>query len=338
MLPPSKSEYDQDDVDENDLEAQMRAAQSDATDPSDELSATPGEDDLALDPDTDTDTDVGLDPDEDLGQEEVKPKKKGMGKGTIVAAVGAGLLVVLCGAAYMMQGQLQAPAPSTSKIAIDPSLMDSTPAASSPIEPTVSAQMAPLPASEITPNLNAPTVVSPTLPASSSVSAISAPPSDPFGGSTSAPSVSVTPPDTSMPTAVAPMPMPTPVAPVAPPASAVAITPAPSVDGPRGDPFGSMVTEKPAPRVEKPTIIEQASPPVVESAVKTEKRVRTPKARAVAIDNNDDEVTVKPRAVKKRVRKPSVIRQDMTVSEPHPSQERLRPQSSESFHGYEKLF
>ena len=327
MLPPSKSEYDQDDAAEHDLEEQMRAAQSGnpehdgVTGPDDELDVDA---DPALDPDAD---------EEDLGQEEEpKPKKKGIGKGTIIAGVGAVVLVALCGAAYVMQGQMQAPAPVSKKIAIDPSLLEEQPAATpAPIG-------APSSGTEITPNLGAPTVTTPTVQSPSSVSAITAPPSDPFGGTTSTPVAPVVPAATPTPVVPAVTPVvPTPV--VTTPAKTVAITPVPGTEGPRADPFGSAIPEKPA-KVEKP-MVEKPVKPMAEPVVKAEKPVKAAKvvrAKPATVDIDEVEI-VKPRAVKKAVaRKPRVVRQDMTVSEPHPSQERVQPQSSESFSGYEKLF
>jgi hypothetical protein len=313
MLPHSKSEYDQDDADENDLDNQTRGGTSGSTehhsgaaDPGNELD---GEGDLDLEPEED----------EDLGQEEQKPKKKGIGKGTLLAAVGATVLVALCGAAYVLQGQLQTQAPVSNKIAVDPSLLEQKPAVapmvSLPVEPTVTPAVLPAPTLAVPAAVG--TEMTPTAPAS--VSAITAPPSDPFGG--------VTAPVTPASTPIA-APIPVVTGPATPqPSKAVAITPAPGVEAPRTDPFGLTVAEKPV--VEKAPI----------AVLKTEtpaKSVRVVKDKTVDIDEVE---IAKPRVVRKvTARKPPVVRQDMTRSESHPSQERMQPQSSESFQGYEKLF
>lgn len=337
MLPPSKSEYDQDDAAEHDLEEQMRAAKTGnpehdgVTGPEDELDVDA---DPALDPDAD---------EEDLGQEEEpKPKKKGIGKGTIFAGVGAVVLVALCGAAYVMQGQMKAPAPVSKKIAVDPSFLENKPAAALPVEPssplaTPAPVGAPSSGTEVTPNLGA-AVTTPTAQSPSSVSTITAPPSDPFGGTTSAPVAPAVPSATPTPVVPAVTPV-TPAPVVTTPAKTVAITPVPGTEGPRADPFGAVIPEKPV-KVEKP-VVEKPVKAVAEPVVKAEKPVKAAKivkAKPAAVDIDEVEI-VKPRVVKKAVaRKPRVIRQDMTVSEPHPSQERVQPQSSESFQGYEKLF
>ena len=315
MLPPSKSEYEQED---HNLDAQSLTDESGKTD---------HETDASLD---DVDLDADLDPGaDDLGDDlenaaEEKPKKKGIGKGTIIAAVGATIVVALCGAAYVMQGQLKTPAPVTKKVVTDPSLLANKPA--TPMEPMVSQQPAPG---------NTPNATIPSVQASPSLSAITAPPSDPFGGVTTAPTAAA-----SVPTP-APIVVQAPVAAVvppviAPPVKSVAIAPVPTMDGPRGDPFGSSVVEKPA-KIEKP-IVEKAAKPVTEPIVKAEKPIKVVKAKPAPIDIDEVEM-VQPRAVMKAsVKKPRAVRQDMTVSEPHPSQERVKPQSSETFHGYEKLF
>lgn len=311
MLPPSKSEFDQDEHGaDDDLEAQMRASSADVAAPDDDENQ-----DLptAEDGDVDLESDEG---DEDLGQEEEpKPKKKGLGKGTIIAAVGAGLLVTLCGAAYMMQGQLQTAAPAK-QVAIDPSLLASKPESTpSVVTPPQGA------AQEMTPNLNgAPTPVVTTP------SSISAPPSDPFASSAS-PAASVATPVVAPVEPVAPV-VTTPVV----TAPVVAITPAPVTTG--SDPFGAVTTEKPpAIKAEKPAVVEPVE-------IKPAKPVKEVKAKPAPVVLDSDEVAVtKPKPVAKpRVKKPAVVRQDMSVSEGHPSQERVQPQSSESFNGYEKLF
>ena len=196
-----------------------------------------------------------------------------------------------------------------------------------PAEPKLEAPVAATPnplgapaGNEIVPNLNgapAPVVTTPSA-------AISSPPSDPFASSTTAPAAPTTPSASTVAPPVAPV-VPAVTPPVATPAPGVSITPAPGVD-----PFGSLSVEK------APT---KAAPEKVELPVATipAKPAKVVKPRPVEIE----EVEIsKPRpvAAKPRVKKPSVVRQDMTVSEPHPSQERVQPQSSESFHGYEKLF
>lgn len=320
MLPPSNSEYSQNNNGEDDdLEAQLRAGRTDGTD-------TPVEDpDL---PTADVDSEADLEGEEEDGDElgqdeepEQKPKKKGIGKGTIIAAVGAGLLVTLCGAAYMMQGQLQAPAAPAKQVAIDPSLLAEKPDAA----PSVVTPPPQGPSQELTPNLNsAPPVV--TTPSS-----ISAPPSDPFASGPAAPVASATP----APATPAPV---EPVAPVAVTpaitAPVVAITPAPTTEAPRAaDPFGAVTTEKsPVAKTEKPVVTESID-------VKPAKEVKEVKAKQAPVVLDSEVAVAKPRPVAKpRVKKPAVVRQDMSVSEQHPSQERMQPQSSESFHGYEKLF
>ena len=331
MLPPSKSEYDQNDAEEHDLEEQMRAAQ--AVNQGDAVAKPDDELDVGSDPSLDIDADADPEAEsDDLGQDEPKPKKKGIGKGTIIAAVGAVVVVALCGAAYVMQGQMQKPAPVSKKIVVDPSLLDNKPMAAPPANAVVSAPPAaltapPVASMEITPNLATPTVSSP-----SGVSSITAPPSDPFGSAT-------TPPMATAAAVAAPTPAPvvlTPAPVVVVPSKSVSITPAPNTDGPRADPFGSVIVEKPA-KVEKPVVAKIAKP-VAEPVVKAEKPVKAVKVKPAPVAVEDVEA-VKPRVVKKAaVRKPSVVRQETTVSEPRSSQERMQPQSSESFQGYEKLF
>ena len=85
MLPPSTSEYDNNEASEHDLEEQMRA-QSDGTDG--DASDAPGEEELS-------DDDAELEAANELGEEETKPKKKGVGKGQIGA--GLGVCAVLYG-------------------------------------------------------------------------------------------------------------------------------------------------------------------------------------------------------------------------------------------------
>mgnify|MGYP003599680045 FL=1 len=310
MLPPSTSEYDNNEASEHDLEEQMRA-QSDGTDG--DASDAPGEEELS-------DVDAELEAADELGEEETKPKKKGVGKGVIFAGVGVGIILVMSGAAYVMQGQMQQQAPVAKKIAVDPSLLESKP--SMPAEPKLEAPVVASPnplgtpaGNEVVPNLNG-------VPA---VSAISSPPSDPFAAP-AVPGASATP----AASAVVP-----PVIPVVPPVAPVVSTPTPGVaitPAPGADPFGSLTPEK-APKVEK-SGPEKVEMPVATIPVKPAKVV-TP--RPVEIE--EAEIS-KPRpvAAKPRVRKPSVVREDTSVSQPHPSQERVQPQSSESFHGYEKLF
>ena len=310
MLPPSTSEYDNNEASEHDLEEQMRA-QSDGTDG--DASDAPGEEELS-------DVDAELEAADELGEEETKPKKKGVGKGVIFAGVGVGIILVMCGVAYVMQGQMQQQAPVAKKIAVDPSLLESKP--SLPAEPKLEAPVVASPnplgtpaGNEIVPNLNG-------VPA---VSAISSPPSDPFAAP-AVPGASATP----AASAVVP-----PVIPVVPPVAPVVSTPTPGVaitPAPGADPFGSLTPEK-VPKVEK-SVPEKVEMPVATIPAKPAKVV-TP--RPVEIE--EAEIS-KPRpvAAKPRVRKPSVVREDTSVSQPHPSQERVQPQSSESFHGYEKLF
>ncbi len=322
MLPPSTSEYDNN-ASEHDHDDPSRA-QADELD-ADDGTGAPGADELS---DVDAELEAA---DDDLGEEEVKPKKKGVGKGVIFAGVGVGIVLALCGAAYVMQGQMQQ-APVAKKIAVDPSLLESKP--SLPAEPKLDAPVAANPnplgapaSNEITPNLNgapAPIVTTP-----SAAPSISSPPSDPFASTTSAASATPAAPAASaVVPPVVPAVTPTVTPPVATPAPGVSITPAPG-----NDPFGSLVPEKAAAKAEKPAP-EKVELPVATIPVKPAK---VQKPRPVEIE--EVEIT-KPRpvAAKPRVKKPSVVRQDMTVSEPHPSQERVQPQSSESFHGYEKLF
>ena len=339
MLPPNKSEFDQQHVDGQNLEEQMHATQASRVDHEDDL--------VDSETELDSDADAILDDDpDDINQEaEEKPKKKGMSKG-IIAAVGAAVVVALSGATYFyfMQGQPKTTAPISKKIAVDPSLTEAKPALNAP--------QAPILGTEVTPNLS-PRSDSPvgTLPSS-----ISAPPSDPFSGSATAPTPSVVAPGLAPTPAVviAPGLAPTPAVVIAPvvaltppvvitsaptPAPAVIIIAAPvaNVEGPRADPFGAVVV-KGAPKIEKPTTVEKLPKPIAEPVVKAAKPIKIVKKKAAEVDAEEVEI-VKPRVVKKVIaKKPSVVRQDMTRSEPHPSQERVQPQSSENFSGYEKLF
>ena len=309
MLPPSKSEFDQH-ADGKNLEAQIHAKQTNKVDHEDLVE--PGTE-------LDNDVDADLDDADDLGQEvETKPKKKGMGKGIVIAAAGVAVVVALSGAAYFMQ--VQKPTTVSKKIAVDPSLMEAKPALNSPAVPISS--------TEVTPNLSAREAAS-VGPSSSS---ISAPPSDPFNSSATAaaPGVIITPG-----TALTPTPTVI-ITPAQPPAPAVIIIAAPvgNVESPRADPFGAAVVKI----VPTPATVEKSPKPVAAPVVKNEKSIKTAKNKAATVDVEEVEI-VKPRVVKKVVvKKPSVVRQDMTRSEPHPSQERVQPQSSENFSGYEKLF
>lgn len=307
MLPPSKSEFDQE-IDGQNLEEQMHAAQTDRSDHEGDL-VDPGNE-------LDSDVDAALDDDaDDLGQEvEEKPKKKGMGKNIIIAAVGVTVVAALSGAGYFyfIQGQSKKPAPISKKIAVDPSLMEAKPALNAPAA-TISG-------TEVTPILNA-------RDATSGASSISAPPSNPFSGSAPAPVVVIAPAVASAPAVV--------IAPAPIPAPAVIIIAAPvaNVEVPRADPLGATVVKI----VPKPAAVEKLPKPIAEPVVKAAKPIKTAKNKAT-VDVEEVEI-VKPRVVKKVVvKKPSVVRQDMTRSEPHPSQERVQPQSSENFSGYEKLF
>lgn len=243
-----------------------------------------------------------------------KQKKKGIGKGTIIAAACSVVVVALCGVAYFMQSSLQKPAPISRKIVIDPSLMETKPALNAPA--------ASIGGTEVTPNLSA-RDATPLGSFPTGSSGISTPPSDPFSGAATSPTpVAV----------VAPIvPTSTPVVVVAVPASipTVIIAPAPvaNADGPRVDPFGAVVI-KSAPKIEKPA---------AESVVKADKPIKVVKVKPVVVDIEEVE-TIKPRAVKKVVaKKRPTVRRNIN-SEPRPSKERAQPQNNENFSGYEKLF